>query len=169
MKRIFLSLLLTISLWAAKFPAQCIVVIDGDTIYGWVKGFGNTKIRLIGIDAPEKDMGRHALRQSKKWHLLPYMVTSLGWRAKLYLERLLPRGSHFILETDVQLYDDYGRLLGYIWKGNRLINEEMVLRGYAVVYTFPPNVKYVERFTKAQKIAQEKRRGIWAYYPLRYR
>ncbi len=167
MRRIFFFLLV-LGLLAARYKGQCIAVIDGDTIYAWVEEFGKKKIRLIGIDAPEKDFGRHALRQSRRWHLLPYMVTSLGWRAKLYLQGLLPRGSHFTLETDIQLFDDYGRLLGYIWKGDKLINEEMILRGYAVVYTFPPNVKYVERFRRAQKIAQKNRRGIWAYTPFRY-
>ncbi len=169
MKRAVLVFFLSfLYLWAGRFPGQCISVIDGDTIYGWVEGFGKKKIRLTGIDAPEKGLGRHALRQARKWHLLPYQVTSLGWRAKLYLKRLLPRGSHFVLETDIQIYDDYGRLLGYIWKGNKLINEEMILRGYATVYTFPPNVKYVKRFIRAQRIAREKRRGIWAYHRLRY-
>lgn len=169
MKRIFVLWILSALLFAGKFPAQNIAVIDGDTIYAWVKGFGKTKVRLIGIDAPEKEAGRHALRQAERFHLLLYQITSLGWRARMYLEKLLPRNSRFTLETDIQIYDDYGRLLGYVWKGDKLINEEMILRGYATVYTFPPNVKYVERFIRAQKIARKNRRGIWAYVYSRYR
>ncbi len=168
MRKFLLLLFLGGFLLAGKFPAQNIAVIDGDTIYAWVKGFGKTKVRLIGIDAPEKEVGRHAFRQAERFHLLLYQITNLGWRARLYLQRLLPKGSHFTLETDVQIYDDYGRLLGYIWKGDKLINEEMVLRGYATVYTFPPNVKYVDRFIRAQKIARKNRRGIWAYTHFRH-
>jgi len=88
-------------------------------------------------------------------------IEYLGWKAKQYLKSLLPRYTRIKVETDVQLYDDYGRLLAYIWKGDILINEVMVREGYASVYTFPPNVKYVERLIKAQKEAQLKRKGIW--------
>jgi len=64
----------------------------------------------------------------------------------------------------VETFDEYGRLLAYIWKGDILINEVMVREGYASVYTFPPNVKYVERFINAQREAQREEKGIWAPY-----
>jgi len=42
-----------------------------------------------------------------------------------------------------------------------MINEEIVRNGYAVLFTFPPNVKYADRLTAAQIIARENRLGIW--------
>jgi len=33
--------------------------------------------------------------------------------------------------------------------------------GYAKVYTFPPNVKFQERFLKAQREAREEGKGLW--------
>jgi hypothetical protein len=38
----------------------------------------------------------------------------------------------------------------------------MVRQGYAMIYTYPPNVKYTEEFIKAQKEAREDGRGLWA-------
>jgi micrococcal nuclease len=43
-----------------------------------------------------------------------------------------------------------------------MVNEEMVLRGYAQILTIPPNVKYVDRFKKALAKSQRDRRGLWA-------
>jgi micrococcal nuclease len=44
---------------------------------------------------------------------------------------------------------------------NKLINLEMVRNGYAVLYTFPPNVKYVEQLREGQRYTREGRLGIW--------
>jgi len=164
MRKIVLFALLTWLAIGAVYRGEVLYVIDGDTIYGWVEGFGKTKVRLIGIDAPEMEYGKHALRQTKRWHKNPEEVYSLGWKAKLYLRGLLPKHTRVKIETDVELFDDYGRLLGYVWKGDTLTNELMVKEGYAAVYTFPPNVKYVERFIKAQKEARRNHKGIWSLF-----
>lgn len=37
----------------------------------------------------------------------------------------------------------------------------MVKDGYAVLFTFPPNVKYVDALKNAQDFAKEKGLGIW--------
>jgi micrococcal nuclease len=42
-----------------------------------------------------------------------------------------------------------------------LINEKMVLDGYAVMFTISPNVKYVEKFIRAEQRAQQEGKGIW--------
>ena len=42
-----------------------------------------------------------------------------------------------------------------------MVNEIMVKEGYALVYTYPPNVKYVDRFIQAQKIARGNKKGLW--------
>lgn len=38
----------------------------------------------------------------------------------------------------------------------------MVLDGYAVVATFPPNLRYVDRFVDFQRQAREANRGLWS-------
>jgi micrococcal nuclease len=80
----------------------------------------------------------------------------LPWR-KLQKLRDLTR-----LELDVQKIDPYGRLLGYVYLPNgQMFNETLVEEGYAQVATFPPNVKYQERFLKAQREARAANRGLW--------
>ena len=43
-----------------------------------------------------------------------------------------------------------------------MVNEALVRAGLAAVATFPPDVKYVERFTDAQDAAQAEGLGIWS-------
>jgi micrococcal nuclease len=42
-----------------------------------------------------------------------------------------------------------------------MLHEERVRAGYANLLTYPPNVKYQERFLKAYKGARENGRGLW--------
>jgi micrococcal nuclease len=75
---------------------------------------------------------------------------------------MLPVGSRVRLEHDVGLSDRYGRVLAYAWTGSTLVNEAMVRDGWAVLYTVPPNVKYEERFRRAQNEARTRGAGLWA-------
>ena len=65
------------------------------------------------------------------------------------------------LEFDVERLDRYGRTLAYVWLGDELFNEVLVREGYALVTTYPPNVKYVDRFIAAQRDARSHERGLW--------
>ena len=66
------------------------------------------------------------------------------------------------LTFDVQKTDRYGRVLAYVYLENGIfLNQYLVEKGYAVVSTFPPNVKFVEVFTKAEKSARNKKLGLW--------
>lgn len=124
--------------------ARVVAVHDGDTV-SVIIGMKKERLRLIGIDAPEIGQGF--------W----------GIKAKNHLKELLNRSGHIVtLELDVEKRDKYGRLLGYLWAPDKkLINLEMVRDGYAVIFTFPPNVKYVDDLRKAQDFAKKKNLGIW--------
>jgi len=66
------------------------------------------------------------------------------------------------IELDVQERDRYGRILGYVYLSNgKMLNEEIVKAGYAIIMTIPPNVKYKDRFLKAYQEARESKRGLW--------
>jgi micrococcal nuclease len=121
---------------------SCIVghVADGDT-FRCVDG---RRVRLIGIDSPESQQQ-------------PY-----GARARSALLEMLPSGATVRLETDAVPVDRYGRLLAYVWVGPTLVNEAMVRDGWAVLYTVPPNVKYVERLIRAQNEARARGAGLWS-------
>jgi micrococcal nuclease len=65
------------------------------------------------------------------------------------------------LEKDVSETDKYGRLLRYVWLNGEMINEKLVALGYARVATYPPDVKYKDRFIAAERLAREKNLGLW--------
>lgn len=120
-------------------PCTVTRIVDGDTFYC----DDTLKVRLIGIDAPERGQGEP------------------GAAAAAALRRLMPRGAVVRLERDVTLTDRYGRRLAYVWRGDTLVNEAMVRGGWAILYTVPPNVKYVDRLERAQRAARHARAGLW--------
>jgi micrococcal nuclease len=121
-------------------------VIDGDTIEANFRG-RTIDVRLIGIDTPE------TVDPSEP-------IECYGPAASRFTTRAL-EGERVRLEFDVERLDRYGRTLAYVWLANRMFNEQLVTEGYANVSTFPPNVKYVERFRAAQKVARSENRGLW--------
>jgi micrococcal nuclease len=123
---------------------QVIKVHDGDTVTLMING-RMRKTRLIGIDAPEMNQ--------RPW----------GRRAKEHLIDILNHTDWLVaMETDVVTIDKYGRALVYLWTKNKeLINERMVMDGYAVLFTIKPNSTYADRFKKAEQYARGERRGIW--------
>jgi endonuclease YncB( thermonuclease family) len=121
-------------------------VVDGDTIKATFQGALLT-VRLIGVDTPE------TVHPSEP-------VECFGPAASKYTTQAL-EGERVRLEFDVERLDQYGRTLAYVWLGERLFNEKLVRDGYANVSTFPPNVKYVDRFRAAQRDARSHDRGLW--------
>jgi len=64
-------------------------------------------------------------------------------------------GQEVGLELDARRVDPFGRLLAYVYlPDGEMFNETLLQEGYAQVATFPPNVKYVERFLEAQREAR---------------
>jgi micrococcal nuclease len=135
------TLVLAALLGVAGADRLCTVtrVVDGDTFYC----ADGRKVRLIGIDAPERAQGR------------------AGRESAAALRRLLPAGASVRLEQDVGPRDRYGRSLAYAWIGNALVNEVLVREGWAFLLTVPPNVKYVNRLERAQRTARSTRAGLW--------
>jgi micrococcal nuclease len=120
-------------------------VVDGDTIDISPSVEGLSRVRLIGMDTPEVYFG----------------TQPFGPEASAFAKRELD-GERVGLELDVQKIDPYGRLLAYVYLPNgEMFNEVLLEEGYAQVATFPPNVKYQERFLEAQREAREANRGLW--------
>ncbi len=119
-------------------------VADGDSVTVLIDR-KEQKVRLIGIDAPE--LGQ------KPW----------GRNSKQYLEDILRASEWKVgLEYDVEKRDKYGRLLAYLRTTDGLIiNLLMVKNGYAMLFTVPPNVRYVNELTAAQTEARNNKLGIW--------
>lgn len=100
------------------------------------------RVRLLGIDAPENDQ-------------------PAGAAARASLARLMPPGTSVRLETDVQPRDRFGRVLAYAWRGERMVNEQQIRAGMAMLLTYAPNVRYVEQLRTAQRAARAARAGLW--------
>lgn len=127
--------------------AQVVEVIDGDTI-DVLRGGVRYRVRYIGIDTPEtRDPNRP--------------VEPFGPEASAKNAELVG-GKVVRLEKDVSEADRYGRLLRYVWVGDLLVNAELVRLGYALVSTYPPDVKYQDLFLRLQQEAREAGRGMWA-------
>jgi micrococcal nuclease len=125
-------------------------VIDGDTVEVRYQN-EVLDVRLIGVDSPETVAPGEP-------------VACYGPAASHFTTESLS-GKDVRLEFDVEQLDRYGRTLAYVWVGDVLFNEELVLRGFAQVSTFPPDVKYVDRFIAAQRVARKKDRGLWKKCP----
>ncbi|MBQ9891299.1 MAG: thermonuclease family protein [Firmicutes bacterium] len=132
-------------------PYKVEKVVDGDTFYIKMDG-KSEKVRLIGIDAPESVAPSYSGKEN----------TDEGKKASEYLEKLI-KGKTVYLEYDLDTYDQYGRLLAYVYLSDEetMVQEKILSEGYAQVMTVQPNVKYAEEFLKLQRKAREESRGFW--------
>ena len=120
------------------------------------------RVRLIGIDAPERHYNQKARRDSDRSGLDVKTIEALGEKSAQYLGNLLKPGSKIKLVTDVTRTDKSGRLLAYAYsEDGTFINLKMIEDGYAHPYSIPPNVKYKSEFKDAARRAREKMLGLW--------
>jgi micrococcal nuclease len=120
-------------------------VIDGDTI----ELESGQKVRYIGIDTPETVDPRRDPQ-------------CFGKEASLRNKELV-ENKEIYLEKDVSQTDRYGRLLRYIYLAENgiSINEQLVREGYAAASSYPPDIKYQEKFKTAEQEARNNQKGLW--------
>ncbi len=136
------------SLPAENLPrtATVVWVDDGDTVV--LKG--GERVRLLGINCPEKAHGD-----------IP--GECFGKEATKFAIRLLKR-KKVHLEYDRVKRDRYHRLLAYIFlPAGEMANEIIVRKGYGYVLTVPPNTKYRKRLLRAQRLALDQNIGMWKH------
>lgn len=130
-------------------------VVDGDTAHVALASGVTEKVRFIGVNTPESTIEHE-----------PY-----GKEASAYTKKALA-GKTVYLETDAELRDRYGRLLAYVWLAQplsesdseiraKMFNARLLLDGIAEQATYPPNVKYVDRFAVYAREARNADRGLW--------
>ena len=122
-------------------------VNDGDTI---VLSDGR-HVRYIGIDAPEMAYAEKAAE--------PFAEKSKQYNRNLTL------GKQVKLEYDQDRYDNYGRLLAYVFlRDGAFVNQSMLQKGLAHYYQKKPNIRQAKKLLQAQKAAMRAKVGIWAGY-----
>jgi micrococcal nuclease len=123
-------------------------VVDGDTL---VLADTAEHVRLIGADTPET--------VKPNWPVEPW-----GPEATAFTKEFLSAtGGDARLEFDGEARDKYGRILAYVWTGDRMLNEELIRAGLAraeLQYHYSATVK--ARFRRAEAEARAARRGIWS-------
>ena len=125
---------------AAAWQGEVVRVLDGDSLLIRDKSRVH-EIRLYGIDAPEykQPFGRQAARIARKQLL----------HKKVY-----------VVGVDV---DRYGREVALVYRGETLVNRELVRRGAAWMYPRYCRKKDLCGAMKTvQKSARQKRLGLWA-------
>lgn len=137
------------------FSAKVVAVLDGDTVLVVRKGGGESdspppvsspngrrtgklvKIRLSGIDAPEKDQA--------------YGAASRRSLAEMVL--------HKQIQVHTVAIDKYERSVAQLEVNGLMVNEEMVRRGMAWEYS---HFHSDRRYISLEKEARQAGRGLWA-------
>ena len=136
----------------ARMSANAVIyfVVDGDTV-DVIIGGRKERIRLIGIDTPETKK-----RNSP--------IECFGPEASAFTELLLPVGTPVYIERDIVNRDDYGRILGYVYRADDsiFVNYELMRHGFAQPLSIAPNDAFAELFADAARNAEAYNVGIWA-------
>ncbi len=127
-------------------PAFVVRVVDGDTIEARV-GDRVEDVRYIGIDTPE------TVKPDTP-------VQCFGPQASSFNHRLVEE-RQVRLVFGVERRDTYGRLLAYVYLGDRFINADLVRRGLARSLTIPPNDRFAPLFRRLELRAARAGRGLW--------
>ncbi len=133
---------------AARAPVSAPVlrVVDGDTIEVGLDG-GGEDVRYIGVDTPETvEPGEP--------------VQCFGPEASAFNHRLVA-GETVLLVFDEELRDAYGRLLAYVYVGDRFVNAALVRGGFARTLEIAPNTTRAAHLARLEQRAGEEGAGLW--------
>lgn len=133
-------------------------VIDGDTF----KMSNGEKVRLIGIDTPEKYDSDKLDRESKNSGRDKETIQKLGEEASLYVKNLVEgKRVKLVREDDYRDRDKYGRLLRYVYlEDGTFINAKIIEDGYANVYN-DAEITKIDEFRRLEQEARQNKRGLW--------
>lgn len=128
------------------FPVRVVAVQDGDSLLVRLsksKGDEQFRVRLYGIDAPERDQ-------------------QFGSEARDYLRRLVWNRPDLMLESIHT--DQYGRLVGVLYyravDRRRSVNRMMVEQGLARWYSRYGGLDL--GLEQAEREARRRKRGVWS-------
>lgn len=124
---------------SADINGRIVRVLDGDTVEVLDTGNRLTRVRLAGIDAPEKKQ-------------------AFGQRSRQFLTRLVAQ-LHVRISGDER--DRYGRVLGTVWLDGEDINAVMVQNGLAWAYRYRGKATEPQ-YAELEAGARAVKSGLWA-------
>ena len=134
---IYIFILFPLVCSAQRFTVKVVSISDGDTFTAINTDNLQLKIRLYGIDAPEKKQ-------------------AYGNKSKEFLSSLILGRS---ISIDVQSKDGYGRYLAYAYSPEgKDVSLLMIHEGMAWHFSKYDNNEVYEA---AQAVAQKAKRGLW--------
>jgi micrococcal nuclease len=118
-------------------------VVDGDTVDVRLTSGRTERIRLIGIDTPER--GRCDAAKATTF------------------ARTLAQGRAAVLQGDATqaTRDRYGRLLAYVWIGGHDLGYRQLARGLAKVYVYDRPFQRLPAYQQAERTGKTRSDGIW--------
>lgn len=125
----------------SEFSGKVVRVADGDTITVLASGNQQVKVRLYGIDCPEKEQ-------------------AFGQKARRFTaERGVCRNVHVsILDTD-----KYGRAVGLVKTDDgSILNRELLTNGYAWLYTRYCKASFCREWQSQEIRARKAKAGLWS-------
>ena len=136
---LFLIFLLMIPCLAWAWSARVLGVTDGDTIKVMGSHNKQVKIRLYGIDCPEKGQ-------------------AFGKKAKQFTSDMV---FGKVVEVEVMDTDRYGRTVALVAVNKQILNEELLKAGYAWVYYQYCHEMICHAWADYQFAAKLDKRGLW--------
>jgi len=125
---------------ASTISGKVVSVADGDTITILSSNNRQTKIRLYGIDTPEK-------------------AQAYGKQAKKFTASLTAgkRATTTVYDTD-----RYGRSVGVVFVNGTNVNEELITNGFAWQYRKYCKASFCKDWLKKEEYARSFAFGLWA-------
>lgn len=126
-------------------------VVDGDTLDVDVPDgqYGHTRIRLLGVDAPEA-------------HSEELGVMYFGPQATEFVEKAaLQKQVTVYLDETNRTRGQYGRLLAYVQlPGGAFLNELLITEGFAYA-DLRFGHSFYNKYKQLQSVARAQKRGLW--------
>lgn len=122
----------------------------------------NLKVRILGIDTPEKYESSKLDRDSERTKMDKKTIKKLGELATDYTRRLIEgKNVTLIPEQNHDDKDKYGRLLRYVYlEDGTFVNKKIIEDGYAVAYR-KFGISKLQELIKAEGEARNQKRGLW--------
>ena len=136
---ILLLLLVQTIVAATTIAGKVVKVADGDTITILTPQNKQVKIRLYGVDTPERKQ--------------PYSKKAGQFTSSLVAGK----------DVHVEVYDTdrYGRKVGVVYVGNTNVNQEVVRAGFAWQYRKYCKAPFCSDWLTLEKKAREAKIGLW--------